>query len=338
MKLLVTGGAGFIGSNFIHYWLAEHAGDRIVNVDSLTYAGNPKNLEALPEGHEMVCRDICDPGIEDLMDGVDAVVHFAAESHVDRSILASDVFVKTNVLGTQRLLEAAKAKKVQQFVHVSTDEVYGALGPTGEFTEDLPMRPNSPYAASKAGADLLARAYFKTYGTPVVITRSCNNYGPYQYPEKLIPLMVTNAFADLPLPVYGQGAQVREWIHATDHCRALEAELRRGKPGEVYNVGSGYRRSNLEVVQEILRQTGKPQRLIQYVADRLGHDFRYALDCSKILNELQWEAQITFEEGLAETIRWYKEKSAWVEAARGPAYHKYYAEMYENRDKSLPKK
>src|SRR3990172_2477372 len=247
MKLLVTGGAGFIGSNFIRYWLREHPADRIVNVDKLTYAGSQRNLEGLPDRHELICQDICDPGVEDLMEGADVVLHFAAESHVDRSIDSSEVFVRTNVLGTQRLLEAARRKRVSRFVHISTDEVYGALGDSGEFAEDMPLRPNSPHAASKAGADLLARSYFKTYNFPVVVTRAYNNSGPYQHPEKLIPLMTTNALEGLPLPVYGRGAQVREWIHVEDHCRALEAVLQRGRPGEVYNIGAGHRLTNLQV-------------------------------------------------------------------------------------------
>jgi dTDP-glucose 4,6-dehydratase len=331
MKLLVTGGAGFIGSNFIRYWLRANPADRITNLDCLTYAGNLKNLEGVPAGHELVSWDICEPGVEDLMDGVDAVVHFAAESHVDRSIDSSAVFVRTNVLGTQHLLEAARRKKIGRFVHISTDEVYGALGPTGEFREDTPLDPNSPYAASKAGGDLLARSYFRTHGLPVIVTRACNNYGPYQHPEKLIPLMTTNALEGLPLPVYGEGKQVREWLHVEDNCRAIAAALERGVPGEVYNIGTGERSPNIEIVQTILRVLEKPPSLIRYVEDRLAHDFRYALDASKARRELGWEPRITFADGLEQTVRWYRENRDWVESARGRSYNEYYSQMYEKR-------
>ena len=313
MKLLVTGGAGFIGSNFIRFWLSRHPADQICNLDKLTYAGNLRNLEGLPENHELLCQDICDPSIEDLMNGVDVVVHFAAESHVDRSINSSEVFVQTNILGTQRLLEAARRKKISLFVHISTDEVYGALGPAGEFTESTPLQPNSPYAASKAGGDLMARSYFQTYGLPVIVTRACNNYGPYQHPEKLIPLMISNALEGVPLPVYGRGEQVREWLHVEDNCRALEALLQRGTPGEVYNIGTGERHSNLDVVHSILRLVGQPANLIRYVSDRLGHDFRYALDTRKARQALQWEPEIKFETGLEPTIRWNARHRAWIE-------------------------
>ena len=332
MKLLVTGGAGFIGSNFVRYWLRTHPSDQIVNLDNLTYAGNRRNLEGLSKGHKLVRRDICHPGVEALMEGVDAVVHFAAESHVDRSIDSCEVFIRTNVLGTQRLLEAARRKKVSAFVQVSTDEVYGALGRSGECGEDRPLSPNSPYAASKAAGDLLARSYFKTYGFPVIITRACNNYGPYQHPEKLIPLMTTNALAGIPLPVYGKGAQVREWIHVEDHCRALEAVLRRGRPGEVYNIGTGRRVSNLRLVQTLLRLLDKPLSLIQFVSDRPGHDFRYALDSRKARRELHWEPQTDFKTGLRQTLLWFRENQAWVEAIKGDSYQRYYSQMYEKRE------
>ena len=335
MKLLVSGGAGFIGSNFIRHWLLKHAGDRIINLDKLTYAGNRANLEGMPPGGELVCRDICDAGLDDLMEGVDAVVHFAAESHVDRSIDSSEIFIQTNVLGTQRLLEAARRERVSRFLHISTDEVYGALEAEGVFTESSPLWPNSPYAASKAGSDLLARAYFQTYRFPVILTRASNNYGPYQHPEKLIPLMTINALEGLPLPVYGKGDQVREWLHVWDHCRALELALERGRPGEVYNLGSEQRRTNLQVVQTILKLLDKPQSLIQFVADRPAHDFRYALDASKARRELQWEPEIDFESGLKETLCWYRQNPAWVEATRGPSYKKYYSRMYDNREKHL---
>ena len=335
MKLLVSGGAGFIGSNFIRHWLLKHAGDHIINLDKLTYAGNRANLEGMPPGGELVCRDICDAGLDDLMEGVDAVVHFAAESHVDRSIDSSEIFIQTNVLGTQRLLEAARRKRVSRFLHISTDEVYGSLEAEGVFTESSPLWPNSPYAASKAGSDLLARAYFQTYRFPVILTRASNNYGPYQHPEKLIPLMTINALEGLPLPVYGKGDQVREWLHVWDHCRALELALERGRPGEVYNLGSEQRRTNLQVVQTILKLLDKPQSLIQFVADRPAHDFRYALDASKARRELQWEPEIDFESGLGRTLCWYRQNPAWVEATRGPSYKKYYSRMYDNREKHL---
>jgi dTDP-glucose 4,6-dehydratase len=337
MKVLVTGGAGFIGSNFVRYWLGKHPSDSIVNIDKLTYAGNLQNLEGLPETHQLVCKDICEPGLEEWMSRCDAVVHFAAESHVDRSIESAEAFVQTNVVGTHRLLEAARRQRVPLFVQVSTDEVYGALGPTGEFSEESPLSPNSPYAASKAGADLLARSYFHTYGLPVIITRACNNYGPYQYPEKMIPLMTTNALEGKPLPVYGKGEQVREWIHVEDHCRALEQVMRRGRPGEVYNIGSGQRLSNLEVVQTILRVVNRPSSLIQFVADRPGHDFRYALDSRKARRELDWQPQTDWDAGLRRTIQWYQENPAWVQSVKDQSYRNYYAHMYERREQFLKK-
>ena len=337
MKLLVTGGAGFIGSNFIRYWLRTHPGDRILNIDKLTYAGNRANLDGLPAAHEFVLADICDPATDDCMKGVDGVVHFAAESHVDRSIDSAEIFVKTNVLGTQRLLEAARRERVSRFIQIGTDEVYGALGETGEFTEQTPLQANSPYSASKAAADLLAQAYFHTHKLPVIITRCSNNYGPYQHPEKFIALLTTNALQDKPVPVYGQGAQVREWLHVEDHCRALEAVMERGRPGEIYNIGSGHRMSNLRVAEAILRLLGKPSSLIEFVADRPGHDYRYAVDCSKLRSELGWQAGMEWEEGLRRTVEWYRDHPSWVSAARGAAYETYYAQMYEKRDQFLGK-
>ena len=336
MKLLITGGAGFIGSNFVRYWLKTHPADTITDIDKLTYAGNLRNLDGLDAKterprHELVHMDISNAGVEELMDGVDAVVHFAAESHVDRSIDSSGVFVETNVGGTQKLLEAARKKRIGRFVHISTDEVYGALGHTGEFTEATPLDPNSPYAASKAGGDLVARAYFRTHGLPVIITRACNNYGPFQHPEKLIPLMTANALEGKPLPVYGEGKQVREWLHVEDNCRAIAAVLERGEPGEVYNIGSGERKANIDIVQTILRLLDRPQSLIRHVEDRLAHDFRYALDSSKARRALQWEPQIRFEDGLAQTVRWYQENRAWVEETRGRSYQEYYSKMYDQR-------
>lgn len=332
MKLIVTGGAGFIGSNFIRYWLGQHPDDRIINIDKLTYAGNPANLEGLGNRHELVPLDICSPAVEEHLRGAEMVIHFAAESHVDRSIDSAEEFIRSNVLGTERLLCAARKQKVSRFVHVSTDEVYGALGATGEFTEDTPLAPNSPYAASKAGSDLIARSYFHTYGFPVVITRACNNYGPYQYPEKFVPLMTTNALEDKRVPVYGEGTQVREWIHVEDHCRAIEAVALRGRAGEAYNIGSGHRQSNLESVKMILALLGKPESLIEYVADRPGHDFRYALDCSKLRGELGWEPRHDWTKGLQQTVEWYRQNQAWVESVKSQSFRQYYAQMYEARD------
>ena len=335
MKLLVTGGAGFIGSNFIRYWLREHPADRIVNVDKLTYAGNRLNLEGVGDGHQLVAMDICDPAVEDLLAGTDAVVHFAAETHVDRSIDSSEVFIRTNVLGTQRLLDAARRHRVPVFVQISTDEVYGALGPDGEFSEETPISPRSPYSASKAAADWLVQSYFHTYSMPVIITRCCNNYGPYQHPEKFLPLMTTNALKELPLPVYGEGAQIREWLHVEDHCRALEQVLQRGQPGEVYNLGSGHRFTNLQVAETILRLLGRPRSLLQFVADRPGHDFRYAVDSSKARRELGWQPRYDWESGLRQTVAWYENNQTWVNAVRGDGYNQYYSHMYEKRDQFL---
>ncbi len=333
MKLLVTGGAGFIGSNFVRYWLREHPDDQIINLDKLTYAGNPANLEGLSPNHQLIRHDICEPGLDEWMAGSDFVFHFAAESHVDRSIESAGEFMRTNVLGTQQLLESARRNKVARFIHVSTDEVYGALGTEGEFTEQTPLSPNSPYGASKAASDLVARSYFQTYRLPVIITRACNNYGPYQYPEKFIPLMTTNALESSALPVYGQGAQVREWIYVEDHCRALEMAARHGRPGEVYNIGSGERFTNLEVVHAILGLLGRPAGLIQYVTDRPGHDFRYALDSGKARRELEWQPASSWEAGLRRTIDWYRANSAWVENVRNPEFRKYLAGMYGSRER-----
>jgi dTDP-glucose 4,6-dehydratase len=331
MKLLITGGAGFIGSNFIRFWLTRHPADHIVNIDKLTYAGSTKNLEGLPSGHRLVEQDICDPAVEDWMAGLDVIIHFAAESHVDRSISASAVFIETNVLGTHRLLEAARNKHVPLFIHISTDEVYGALGATGEFTEESRLEPNSPYSASKAGGDLLARSYFQTHKLPVIITRACNNYGPYQHPEKLIPLMTTNALGNVPLPVYGRGEQVREWLFVEDNCRALEAIMARGVPGEVYNLGTGERTNNLEMVRAILRLLDKPESMLRFVEDRPGHDFRYALNSGKARRKLQWEPEIGLENGLQRTLSWYRENPSWVEAIKNRSYQQYYSQMYEKR-------
>ncbi len=334
MKLLVTGGAGFIGANYVQHVLATHPEDQVVTVDLLTYAGNLANLESVMRDprHRFVRADVADPAaMDDAVRGVDAIVHFAAESHVDRSIADATAFLRTNVVGTQVLLDAARRARVGRFVQVSTDEVYGSLGATGAFTEESPLRPNSPYAASKAGADLLVRAAHHTHGLDAVITRCSNNYGPYQFPEKLIPLFVTNALADEPLPVYGDGCQVRDWIHVADHCRALDAVLRRGHAGATYNVGGGNERRNLDVARTILAALGKPESLLRHVADRPGHDRRYAIDATKIRTELGWEPRETFAAGIAATIAWYREQRPWWEAVKSGTYRDYYERMYGAR-------
>lgn len=332
-KILVTGGAGFIGSNFIHYWLEHHDGE-VVNLDLLTYAGNLENLSDVADDprYRFVKGDIADRELVDaLLDGVEAVVNFAAESHVDRSIHDAGAFIRTNVAGTQVLLEAARHRGVRRFMHVSTDEVYGSLGPEGAFTESSPLAPNSPYSASKAAADLLVRAYHHTHGLDAVITRCSNNYGPYQFPEKLIPLMVTNALEERPLPVYGDGLNVRDWIHVRDHCRAVAAVLRGGRAGEVYNVGAGEERTNLEMVQGILGLLGKPESLLKFVSDRPGHDRRYAIDSAKLRRELGWRPEVPFAVGLRETVEWYVSHRPWWEKIKSGEYRQYYERMYGNR-------
>ena len=314
--ILVTGAAGFIGSNFIHYMLNKYENYKIINFDALTYAGNLENLKNIEKdprykfikGDITVARDV-DAAMKD----VDHVVHFAAESHVDRSIHGAEIFTKTNVLGTQVLLDSAKANNIKRFIHVSTDEVYGSLGETGRFTEETPLAPNSPYSASKAGSDLLVRAYYETFGFPGIITRCSNNYGPYQFPEKLIPLMISNALEDKPLPVYGDGQNVRDWLYVEDHCRALDVVLHKGRSGEVYNIGGNNEWHNIDIVKFILKELGKPESLIQFVEDRLGHDRRYAINASKIKDELGWEPTVKFEEGIKETIGWYRKNEVWLE-------------------------
>jgi dTDP-glucose 4,6-dehydratase len=332
--ILVTGGCGFIGSNFVRYALGADPDVRVVNLDALTYAGNPDNLADLAEGprYRFVKADVTDrAAVAAALEGVEAVVHFAAESHVDRSILDSGPFVRTNVLGTQVLLDAARARGVQRFLNVSTDEVYGSLGPTGAFTEETPLAPNSPYAASKAAADLLVRAYAHTFGMPCLITRCSNNYGPYQFPEKLIPLFISNLSRDEQVPVYGDGMQVRDWLHVRDHCAAIWTVWRQGRVGEVYNVGGRCEKTNLELTHALLAALGKPASLIKYVKDRPGHDRRYAIDCSKIERELGWRPTVTFEDGLRDTIRWYRDNAAWVERVRSGEYLKYYQRQYGDR-------
>jgi dTDP-glucose 4,6-dehydratase len=324
-RILVTGGCGFIGANFVRLQLETYPDVEITNLDALTYAGNPDNLEGLEDEprYRFVKGDVADRALvmKLLAEGFDALVHFAAESHVDRSIDDATPFLRTNVLGTQCLLDAARVAKTPRYVQVSTDEVYGTLGPDDPaFTEATPLAPNSPYAASKAGADLLVRAAHHTHGMNTVITRCSNNYGPYQFPEKLIPLFVTNALADIPVPVYGDGRQVRDWIHVTDHCRGVDAALRRGQPGQVYNFGGLSERYNIDVTRKVLELTGKTEGLIRYVTDRLGHDRRYAVDCSRAEAELDWRPTVAFEEGLARTVEWYRAHTRWVERVRTGAY------------------
>ena len=324
-RVLVTGGCGFIGANFVRHLLQTDPAVEVTNLDAITYAGNPHNLDGLeadPRYH-FVRGDIADrPLVSELVArvGFDAIVNFAAESHVDRSISDAAPFLRTNVVGTQCLLDVARATGVSRYVQVSTDEVYGTLGPEDPpFRETTPLAPNSPYAASKAAADLLVRAAHHTFGLNTVITRCSNNYGPYQFPEKLIPLFITNALADLSVPVYGDGRQVRDWIHVMDHCRGIEAALRLGRSGEVYNFGGKSERSNLDVTRTILKLCGKPERLIQHVTDRLGHDRRYAIDCTKAEADLFWHPCVTFEEGLVSTVAWYQANTAWVDRIRSRA-------------------
>jgi dTDP-glucose 4,6-dehydratase len=335
MRLLVTGGAGFIGANFVQHVLAVHPDDEIVTFDLLTYAGNLANLESVLASprHRFVRGDIADRDAvaSAIGAGVDAIVNFAAESHVDRSIADAGAFLATNVVGTQVLLDAARAHGVGRFLQVSTDEVYGSLGPTGAFSEETPLAPNSPYAASKAAADLLVRAAHHTHGLPALVTRCSNNYGPYQFPEKLIPLFVTNALADQPLPLYGDGRQVRDWIHVEDHCRGVDLVLREGRVGEVYNLGGGNERENIEIAHLILDALGKPRSLIRHVTDRLGHDRRYAIDARKIERELGWKPAREFASGLRDTIEWYRSHRGWWEAVKSGAYLDYYERMYGQR-------
>jgi dTDP-glucose 4,6-dehydratase len=336
---LITGGAGFIGSNFVHLLARERPDWRIVNLDALTYAGNPENLVAVESSPNYVFVHGDIRRNEDVARAFDAcaaggsvqppsVVHLAAESHVDRSILSGLPFVETNVVGTQVLLDESRARGVGRFVHVSTDEVYGSLGAGGFFTEETPLAPNSPYSASKAASDLLARAAFHTHGFPALITRCSNNYGPYQFPEKLIPLMIANACEDKPLPVYGDGQNVRDWLYVEDHCEAILRVLERGRPGEVYNIGGNNEYPNLEIVRRILGALGKSEELIEYVRDRPGHDRRYAIDASKIERELGWRPRFDFETALPLTISWYQAQSVWLQRVRDGLYRDYYQRQY----------
>lgn len=324
MNILVTGGAGFIGSNFIHYMLEKHPDDNLINLDLLTYAGNIHNLEDIkdnPHYHfvkgNIVNRELVTHLVHEFK--IDHIVNFAAESHVDRSILHPEVFVETNVQGTLALLDVAKREGVEKFLQVSTDEVYGTLGATGYFTEESPLQPNSPYSASKASADMMVRAYFETYGLNVNITRCSNNYGPYQFPEKLIPLMTSNGMEGKDLPIYGNGKNIRDWLYVSDHCQAIDLVLRNGKPGEVYNVGGHNERTNNEIVHLIVDNLGISEDHIKYVKDRLGHDKRYAIDPTKIETELGWKPEYTFDTGIVKTIDWYKDNEAWWKPLKAKA-------------------
>lgn len=347
-NILVTGGAGFIGSNYIKYILAEHKDYKIVNMDVLTYAGNLENLKDIEgsENYTFVNEDICNRQVLNKIfekHKIDTVVNFAAESHVDRSIEQPEIFLQTNVIGTQALLDTAKKfwkiapddkysreyKDGVKFLQVSTDEVYGALGETGMFVETMPLMPNSPYSASKASADMIVRAYSETFGMPVNITRCSNNYGSYQFPEKLIPLMINNCQNDKDLPVYGDGMQIRDWLHVKDHCSAIDTVLHKAKLGEVYNIGGNNEKANIEIVKLIIKTLGKTEDLIKYVKDRPGHDRRYAIDNTKITSELGWEPSYTFENGMQETIQWYIDNAQWVKNVISGEYANYYKNMYD---------
>lgn len=346
-QVLVTGGAGFIGSNFIQYLLGRYRDVQVVNLDALTYAGNLENLGPVEDDprYTFVKGDIRDRELVGQLFArydFDSVVNFAAESHVDRSITQPEIFLTTNIVGTQTLLDAAKGawklapedkysreyRPGVKYLQVSTDEVYGALGPIGMFTEQTPLAPNSPYSASKAGADLIVRAYHETYGMPVNITRCSNNYGPYQFPEKLIPLMIHNCLENRPLPVYGDGMQVRDWLYVEDHCSAICTVLEKGLPGQVYNIGGNNEKTNIEIIRMLLRNLGKSEKLITYVKDRPGHDRRYAIDNNKITSQLGWRPAYSFEQGMEKTIFWYLEHKEWMERITSGAYVKYYEHMY----------
>jgi len=339
LKLLVTGGAGFIGSNFIRHILHTRPDYEILNLDKLTYAGNLENLSDVESNphYKFHKGDICDAEVVEalLREPVDGVVHLAAESHVDRSIADARDFIRTNVQGTYTLLDAARRARVPRFVHVSTDEVYGSL-PLGKSAHEAwPLEPNSPYAASKAASDLLVRSFFQTYGFPAVITRASNNYGPHQFPEKLVPLMISNALEGKRLPVYGDGLNERDWVFVQDHCRAIDQVLHSGRPGEIYHIGFGRPVTNLEVVRSLLRILGKSEDLIEFVADRPGHDRRYALETSKIERELGWRPEVSLEAGLVQTVEWYRAHAEWVRKAKSGEYRAYYEKFYVNRNASL---
>jgi dTDP-glucose 4,6-dehydratase len=336
MKLLITGGAGFIGSNFVRYMVNKYLNYQIVNLDLLTYAGNLENLKDIENkpNYKFVRGDIAD---RDFIQGLfqeekfDYVLNFAAESHVDRSITDPGIFVQTNIQGTLALLDAAKTFGVTKYLQVSTDEVYGTLGETGYFTEETPLAANSPYSASKAGADLLVRAYHETFGLPVNITRCSNNYGPYHFPEKLIPLMIINALHDKELPIYGDGLNIRDWLHVEDHCQAIDLVLHKGRNGEVYNVGGNNERTNIEIVKTILKQLNKPESLMKFVTDRPGHDRRYAIDATKLCTELGWKPKYNFDTGIEQTINWYLNNRDWWENIISGEYQDYVKSQYGDR-------
>ena len=338
MKIFVTGGAGFIGSNFICHVLGLKKGYAIVNYDKLTYAGNLANLESVADdpNYSFFKGDICDPAaVEAAMAGCDSVVHFAAESHVDRSIYEPAPVIQTNVTGTFILLQVSRKLNVKRFVHVSTDEVYGDMEPGAFANESSPLRPSSPYSASKASSDLIVLSYVRTFHFPALITRASNNYGPFQFPEKFLPLMITNALDDKPLPIYGDGKQERDWLHVEDHCRGILAVLERGRIGEVYNIGGLDVVENLTMARRLLRATGKPEALLSYVKDRPGHDRRYALTCDKMERDLGWKPAMSLDDGLRQTIDWYRTNTKWLAGVRGGDYLSYYQKYYENRDSSL---
>jgi dTDP-glucose 4,6-dehydratase len=335
-KLLVTGGAGFIGSNFVRMALSEHPDCFIVNLDKLTYAGNLENLAGFENypNHKFIKGDICDGAlIEDIIGEykIDVIINFAAESHVDRSITGPKIFIETNVTGTLTLLEVAHNKKLERFIQISTDEVYGSLGPKGKFTEQTPLSPNSPYSASKAAADHLVAAFGHTWGVKYNISRCSNNYGPYQFPEKMIPLMINNALNNKELPVYGDGLYVRDWLYVYDHCTAVWKVLTEATPGEVYNIGGCNEKTNLEVIELILKRLKKPKSLIKHVKDRPGHDRRYAIEAEKIMTELHWRPSVTFEQGIQKTIDWYLGNKKWLDDVTSGQYQQYYQQMYTNR-------
>ena len=334
--LLVTGGCGFIGSNFIRRQFEQDPEARIVNLDKLTYAGNLENLEDVSGLRGYIFRhgDIADRSLVDKLlaeFAVEAIVNFAAESHVDRSIHDSGPFIQTNIVGTQVLIDAGRAAGIKRFVQVSTDEVYGSLGATGAFSEETPLAPNSPYSASKTAADLLVRAAVKTHGFPSIITRCSNNYGPYQFPEKLLPLFISNAIDSQPLPVYGTGENVRDWIYVTDHCRGIASVLEQGQDGEIYNFGGGAEITNIGLTRRLLELLDRPESLIRYVPDRPGHDLRYAIDCSKAERELGWKAEVSFDDGLSATIAWYRDNTDWVDRIRSGEYLEFYERQYGER-------